>query len=167
MTSAQSKKTDLFAKMHLAHRKLCSTSTQVEQVKMMGDPAKATSLKVFARQDLPVGSLLLFPLVPSAQSIMATSNHPDRVPTASCDLHGRTLDIVPCVRLPKADKHNKDQPNCGGHSTWVAPLWHIRRNKDRSKCNCVMAALCVTSISTIGAVSAVCGNGEAPVCTKE
>ena len=46
-------------------------------------------------------------------------------------------------------------------------MWHIRRNKDRSKCNCVMAALSVASISTIGAVSAVCGNGEAPVCTKE
>ena len=46
-------------------------------------------------------------------------------------------------------------------------MWHIQRNKDRSKCNCVMAALSVTSISTIGAVSAVCGNGEAPVCTKE
>ena len=30
-----------------------------------------------------------------------------------------------------------------------------------------MAALSVTSISTIGAASAVCGNDEAPVCTKE
>ena len=46
-------------------------------------------------------------------------------------------------------------------------MWHIRRNKDRSSCNCVMAAVSVTSISTLKAVSAACGNGEAPVSTKE
>ena len=42
-------------------------------------------------------------------------------------------------------------------------MWHIQRDKDRSKCNCVMTTLSATSITTIGAP----GNETVPMSTKE
>ena len=127
-----------------------------------------------------MGSVLLIPLVASAEFITTGSSHPDRVSTQVFDLHGRGLDILPCVRLPKG----KGRAGGGGTSgaknkrsnAWAAPFLDIQRQNDRSKCNCAMTMLSTTSIITIGApgdllkldepvvVSDV--QGELPVCTS-
>ena len=143
----------------MAYRMLRGSQKQEEQVMITGDPTKAKTWKVFARTDVPVGSLLLFPLAPAPSFITCAATHPDRVPTTQTDHDGRALEIAPCVRLP-----NKYRPE----TAWISPLWHIQRNKDRSKCNCVMTTLSATSITTIGACGNMTGTAEeVHVSTKE
>ena len=171
------KRAVVFANVHLAHRML-GKAKQEEQVNIVGDPAKASSLKVFARVDLQAGSLLLLPLVPSPQFITSQSTHPDRVPTSQCDLEGRPLDIAPCARLPKVKVKGLRAAGGGakGESAWVAPLWHIQRQKYRTTSNCVMTTISITSIATIGAYGDVLqldeplvvsdDKAQVPVCTN-
>ena len=147
----------LWTNLLLAHE-MFGKEREPEQVVIMGDPTRSSSLKVYARKVLPQGTLLLLPLVSNAQSIVTDSHHPDRVATQVCLLDGRTLYIVPCVRLPKAmrpalagsSQGLASQKDCQSKD-WVAPLWHIRREEERSKCNCAMTDLSVTMITTIGA----------------
>ena len=148
------KRTSIFASMHVAYSLLKGSEKQTEQVNITGEPTKAKSFKVFAKKDMPVGSLLLIPLVPSAQYITATSTHPDRIPTAITDHKERSLDIAPCVRL--GNKSRTETP-------WVFPFWHIQRNKEKSNCNCVMTTLSATAITTMGAHK----NDDVPMSTKD
>ena len=150
----EKKRTSIFASMHVAYSLLKGSEKQTEQVNITGEPTKAKSFKVFAKKDMPVGSLLLIPLVPSAQYITATSTHPDRIPTAITDHKERPLEIAPCVRL--GNESSTESP-C------VFPFWHIQRNKEKSKCNCVMTSLSATSRTTIGAP----GSDKVPMSTKE
>ena len=147
----------LWSNLLLAHE-MFGKDREPEQVVIMGDPTRPSSLKVYARKVLPAGTLLLLPLVTNMQSICTDSHHPDRVATQVCLLDGRALYIAPCVRLPKAmrpalagsSKGLASQKDCQSKD-WVAPLWHIRREEERSKCNCAMTDLSVTMITTIGA----------------
>ena len=86
--------------------------------------------------------------------IRSQATHPDRVHTNHFDLHGRTLDISPCVRLPKGKSrqvpmHNKVGPTAEGAR--VVPFGHIQREGDRTTCNSAMASVSLTRIDNLSA----------------
>ncbi|MCP4242679.1 MAG: hypothetical protein GY772_19155, partial [bacterium] len=104
---------------------------------------------VTAAVPIPTGTLLLFPLVPSIQSLVADSQHPGRLATGVSTPRGH-LYVNPCVRYPGGPgrPHNAGSTEVLG---FMPPCWAIRRSQTEAEANCLFGTLPVELVTSIAA----------------
>ncbi|MCP4243290.1 MAG: hypothetical protein GY772_22260, partial [bacterium] len=119
---------------------------------------RGAAVTVTAAAAIPTGTLLLFPLVASTQSLVPDSQHPGRVATGVSTPRGH-LYLNPCLRYPAGT----GRPHAAGSTEvlgFMPPFWAIRRSQTEAEANCLFGTLPVELVTSIAA-------GEKPLQLPE